>query len=57
MPLILEQIVPDPTDLDAQVEFFKINSYVILPDLFTPDEVAEQLFVQPHAWTRMGNKS
>lgn len=41
MPRILAQIVPDPTDFEAQVAFFKANSYVILPDLFTPDQVAE----------------
>src|SRR4029434_5179832 len=41
MTRILEQIVPDPNDAAAQFEFFKSNSYVILPDLFTPDEVAE----------------
>jgi hypothetical protein len=41
MMRILEQIVPDPNDAAAQFEFFKSNSYVILPDLFTPDEVAE----------------
>ena len=38
MPRILEQIVLDPTDFEAQVEFFKANSYVILPDLFTGAE-------------------
>ena len=41
MPRILEQVVPDPNDLDAQVAFFRANSYVILPDLFTADEVDE----------------
>jgi hypothetical protein len=41
MPQILEQIVPDPTQLDDQIAFFKANSYVILPDLFSPTEVAE----------------
>lgn len=41
MPRILEQIVPDPNNLQAQVDFFKANSYVVLPDLLTPDQVAE----------------
>lgn len=41
MPRLLEQVVADPNDLDAQVSFFKANSFVVLPDLFSPDEVAE----------------
>lgn len=41
MPRLLESTYPDPQNLDAQVDFFKANSYVILPDLFSPDEVAE----------------
>lgn len=41
MPRILEQIVADPNNLQAQVDFFKANSYVVLPDLLTPEQVAE----------------
>jgi len=42
MSKILEQVVPAPDDLAAQIEFFKTHSYVILPNLLSPDQV-EQL--------------
>ena len=41
MPRILEQIVADPNNPQAQIDFFKANSYVVLPDLLTPEQVAE----------------
>src|SRR5688500_13844341 len=49
MPRILDQVVPDPDDLEAQVAFFKANSFVILPDLFSPDEAAEWNALSAHA--------
>jgi hypothetical protein len=41
MPRLVEPVIPDPGDLDAQVEFFIANSFVILPALFSENEVAE----------------
>lgn len=57
MPRILEQIVPDPTDLDAQVEFFKTNSYVILPESLYAGRSGRTVARSAPRWTRMGNKS
>jgi hypothetical protein len=37
---IAPPLPPALDDLDAQFEFFKANSYVVLPDLLTPDKVA-----------------
>ena len=39
MPRIVEPIVPDPADLEAQIQCFKATGYVILPHLLSPDEV------------------
>lgn len=41
MPRLVDPVIPAPNDLEAQIACFKANSYVILPDLFTPGEVAE----------------
>ncbi|MBV7338947.1 phytanoyl-CoA dioxygenase family protein [Chloroflexi bacterium TSY] len=41
MVRLVEQVIPEPNDIEAQVDFFKANSYVILPDLLLPDEVAQ----------------
>ena len=35
----IEPIVADPADMDAQAACFEAHSYVILPDLLSPDEV------------------
>ena len=39
MPEIVEPIIADPDDIEAQIECFKTHGYVILPDLLSPDEV------------------
>lgn len=37
----IEQDVADPDNIETQIDFFKANSYLILPDLLAPDEVAQ----------------
>ena len=40
MPQRISLPIPDPHDLDAQEAFFRRHSYVIIPDLLSPDEVS-----------------
>lgn len=41
MPRMLEPVIPDPDDRDAQIASFKANSYTILPDVLSSEEVAQ----------------
>ncbi|MCE2394920.1 phytanoyl-CoA dioxygenase family protein [Candidatus Poribacteria bacterium] len=39
MPKLVDPVIADPDDIEAQIECFKAHGYVILPDLLSPDEV------------------
>ena len=39
MPKLVDPVIADPDDIEAQIECFKTHGYVILPDLLSSDEV------------------
>ncbi|MBI4552530.1 MAG: phytanoyl-CoA dioxygenase family protein [Candidatus Latescibacteria bacterium] len=41
MPRLLDPSIPAPDDRDAQIASFQTQSYVILPDVLSPEEVAQ----------------
>ena len=40
MPKLVDPVIADPDDIEAQIQCFKAHGYVILPDLLSSDEVA-----------------